>query len=217
MLKVGRYQPHKIQSSHLKKTNVQSLHWSFGLIGISPLTPSTRFKIQKKNNNLGFTNASSKVHFRSTEGQTFYWSIMTVDDGHQMLVRELRHDRPRGWFSKSRGLSASVSFLSSSPPPRSFTCATFLAVFDFRSSFFSPKPHRNACYAGYANHDSCNPARRLTCSEFKPCYATLIRRGTRAPQKEVSQKTSFHMSSTDFLAFIDHCKYFLTYRIPWTL
>ena len=42
-----------------------------------------------------------------------------------------------------------VSFLSSPPPPRSFTCATFLAVFDSRSSFFSPKPHRNACYAGY--------------------------------------------------------------------
>ena len=49
---------------------------------------------------------------------------------------------------KSRGLSASVSFLSSQPPPRSFTCATFLAVFDSRSSFFSPKPYRNACYAG---------------------------------------------------------------------
>ena len=50
-----------------------------------------------------------------------------------MSVRELRRDRPSGWFSKSRGLSASVSFLSSSPPPRSFTCATFHAVFDSRS------------------------------------------------------------------------------------
>ena len=28
----------------------------------------------------GFTHASSKVHFRSTEDQTFYWSIMTADD-----------------------------------------------------------------------------------------------------------------------------------------
>ena len=36
-------------------------------------------------------------------------------------------------------------------PPRSFTCATFLAVFDSRSSFFSPKPHRNTCYAGYSD------------------------------------------------------------------
>ena len=26
----------------------------------------------------------------------------------------------------------------------------------------------------------CNPARRLTCSEFKPCYATVIRRETQA-------------------------------------
>ena len=59
----------------IKKTNVQSLNWSFGFIEISPLTPSTRSR-----NYFGFTNSSSKVHFRSTEGQTFYWSIMTVDD-----------------------------------------------------------------------------------------------------------------------------------------
>ena len=32
---------------------------------------------------------------------------------------------------------------------RNETRAIFLAVFDSRSSFFSPKPHRNACYAGY--------------------------------------------------------------------
>ena len=44
---------------------------------------------------------------------------------HQMSVSELRHDRPSGRFSKSRGLSASVSFLSSPPPPRSFTYAIF--------------------------------------------------------------------------------------------
>ena len=67
---------------------------------------------------------------------------------HQMSVRSLRHDRPSGRFSKSRGLSASVSFLSSPPPPRSFTCAIFRAVFDSRSSFFVPTPHGNACYAG---------------------------------------------------------------------
>ena len=67
----------------------------------------------------------------------------------QMSVRELKHDKPSGWFSKSRGLSASVSFLSSPPPPRSFTCAIFRAVFDSRSSFSAPKPHGNACYAGY--------------------------------------------------------------------
>ena len=58
-----------------KKTNVQSLYWSFGLIDISTLTPSTCYKIY-----FGFTYASSEVHFRSTESQTFYWSIMTADD-----------------------------------------------------------------------------------------------------------------------------------------
>ena len=31
---------------------------------------------------------------------------------HQMLVNKLRHDRPSGQFSKSGGMSASVSFLS---------------------------------------------------------------------------------------------------------
>ena len=33
-----------------------------------------------KNIYFGFTYASSEVHFRSTESQTFYWSIMTADD-----------------------------------------------------------------------------------------------------------------------------------------
>ena len=50
-----------------------------------------------------------------------------------MSVREIRHDRPGGRFSKSRGLSASVSFLSSPPLPRSFIYAIFRAVFDSRS------------------------------------------------------------------------------------
>ena len=52
---------------------------------------------------------------------------------------------PREKWKRGRGKGRKET---SSPPPRSFTCATFLAVFDSRSSFFSPKPHRNACYAG---------------------------------------------------------------------
>ena len=42
-----------------------------------------------------------------------------------MSVREFKHDKPSGRLSKSRDLSASVSFLSSLPRPRSFTCAFF--------------------------------------------------------------------------------------------
>ena len=36
--------------------------------------------------------------------------------------------------------------------PSSFTGAIFRAVLDSRSSFFAPKPHGNACYAGYYFH-----------------------------------------------------------------
>ena len=32
-------------------------------------------------------------------------------------MKSIRHERQSGWFSKSRGLSASVSFLPSPPPP----------------------------------------------------------------------------------------------------
>ena len=143
----------------IKKTNEQSLHWSFRFIEISPLAPSTQSKIQKikliilvsRTRPLKFTSAPRKAkHFI---GQ---W-IMTADDSikiwfqNLMSVHELRHDRPSGRFSKSRGLSASVSFLSSPPPPRSFTCAIFCAAVDSHSSFFAQRQNRNACYAGYEN------------------------------------------------------------------
>ena len=123
------------------------LHWSFGFIEIWPLTPSTRSKIQKKNNSVSHPRllSSFPLHGRINILLVNYDSCWQ----HQMSVRELRHDRPSGRFSKSRGLSASVSFLSSPPSPRSFTCAIFRAVFVSCSSFFAPKPHTNACNAGY--------------------------------------------------------------------
>ena len=95
------------------------------------------FQHKRRPRVIGFTYASSEVHFRSNESHTFYRSIMTADE---------RHDRPSGWFSKSQGLSAGVSFLSSPP-----LLALLLPAFFARScsSFSVPKPHRNACYAGY--------------------------------------------------------------------
>ena len=62
-------------------------------------------------------HVSWKVYFR-WEDRTFYWPIYDSCWQDQMSVRALRHDKRCGWFSKSRGLSASVSFLSSPPPPR---------------------------------------------------------------------------------------------------
>ena len=50
---------------------------------------------------------------------------------------------------KKRGGRGRGRNLSSPPPPRSFPSAIFRAVFNSRSSFFGPKPHGKACYAGY--------------------------------------------------------------------
>ena len=51
-----------------------------------------------------------------------------------MSLREVRHDSPSGRFSKLRGLSASVSFLSSPPLP-----ALLLAPFFARSLALVPR------------------------------------------------------------------------------
>ena len=57
----------------------------------------------------GFTHASSKVHFRSTEGQTFYWSIMTADDSIKCrcanlgITGQVAVFKILGFVCKSRG------------------------------------------------------------------------------------------------------------------
>ena len=59
--------------------------------------------------------------------EAFYWSICESWWQYQISVHALRHDRWGGWFSKSWGLSASISFLSSPSPPHSFTHPTFVS------------------------------------------------------------------------------------------
>ena len=76
---------------------------------------------------------------------------MTVDDSIKCrFANSGVTDQVGGFQNPGVCLQAFPSFLPP-PPHRSFTGATFLAVFDSRSSFFSPKPHRNACYAGYSD------------------------------------------------------------------
>ena len=115
--------------------------WSFGFIQSSPLTHS---KMHEK-----LFWFYTRVLFSAPRNSIIL--LVNYDScwQHQMSLRALRHDRPSGRFSKSRGLSASVFFLSSPPPLCSFTCAIFRAVFDSRFSFFAPKPHGNACNADY--------------------------------------------------------------------
>ena len=115
--------------------------WSFGFIKSSPLT---RSKMHEK-----LFWFHTRVSFSAPRRSIIL--LVNYDScwRHQMSVRALRLDRPSGWFSKSWGLSASVSFLSSPRPLRYFTCAIFGAVLDSSSSFFAPKPRWNACYTGY--------------------------------------------------------------------
>ena len=142
---------------------------------------------------VGFTHAPSKVHNFPLQG----WpNILLVNYDscwqHQMLVRELRHDRPSGQFSKSRGLSARISFLSSSLPPRSFTCTIFSAVFYFHSSFFSPKLHGNTCYAGYttsSNHRLMSTLQCVLAPGYLLCCQALFQ--SREPVIQVDHEFCF--------------------------
>ena len=117
--------------------------WSCGFIAISS---STRSIIHEK---LFWFHTS--VLFSARPRPIILVVNYDAVDSIKSRCANSRHDSgPRGQFSKSRGLSASVSFLSSPPRPRSFTGAIFRAVFDSRSSFFAPKARGNACYAGYS-------------------------------------------------------------------
>jgi len=60
---------------------------------------------------------SSKVHFRSTEGQTFYWSIMTVDDSIKCrFANSGVTDQVGGFQNPGVCLQAFPSFLPHSLP-----------------------------------------------------------------------------------------------------
>ena len=70
-------------------------------------------------------------------------------------------------FSKSRGLSASVSFLPLPLPPLSSFGSCFISraakTENPVRSFFAPKPNGNACYAGYG-----------LCSIISLCFKVIV-------------------------------------------
>ena len=76
------------------------------------------------------------VWFRSKERPGTGFSVLAA--------REMKREPKTEIGGRGRGRKEG-NFLSSQPPPRSFTYAVFRAAFD---SFFVPKPHGNACYAG---------------------------------------------------------------------
>ena len=110
----------------------KDLHWLFGFIEISPLTPSTGSKIQK--NIFSFHTRTSKVHFRSSEGQTFYWSIMTADDSIKCwCVNSCMTGQVGGFQNRGVCLQAFPSFLAHPLP------ALLLAPFFPRSLTLVPR------------------------------------------------------------------------------
>ena len=121
------------------------IHWDFTINAVQ------RSEIQKIIY-FGFTHAPLKFISAPRKDKHFIgqlWQLMTASN-----VDAWTQAWQAKWVVfKMKGLSASVSFLSTPPPPRSFTCAIFRAVFDSCSSFFAPKEHRNACYAGYRSPD----------------------------------------------------------------
>ena len=70
------------------------------------------FKHKRRPRVIGFTYASSEVHFRSTESQTFYRSIMTADDSVKCLCANSSMTSQVGGFQNPRVcLQAFPSFL----------------------------------------------------------------------------------------------------------
>ena len=66
----------------------------------------------QKKNYFAFTPSAFKVHFRSTEGQTFYWPIMTADDSIKCrCVNSGMTGQVGGFQNRGISLQAFPSFL----------------------------------------------------------------------------------------------------------
>ena len=92
------------------------------------------FQHKRRPRVIGFTYASSEVHFRSTESQTFYRSIMTADDSIKRCANSGMTGQV-GCFQTSPGvcLQAFPSFLPHPLP------AVLLALFFARSLTLVPR------------------------------------------------------------------------------
>ena len=94
-------------------------------------------------------NSYTTTLFRSMKANYFIgqlWQLLTTSN---IGARTQAWQTKWAVFQNPGVCLQAFSFLSSPPPPSSFSCAIFRVVFDSRSLFFAPKPHGNACYAGY--------------------------------------------------------------------
>ena len=75
------------------------------------------FQHKRRPRVIGFTYASSEVHFRSTESQTFYWSIMTADDSIKCRCANSGMTGLEGGFQNPGVCLQAFPSFSSPPPP----------------------------------------------------------------------------------------------------
>ena len=135
--------------------------WSQGTVRFLSLKATERFTILIRLCRVIVGGLRSK-RFRLVSGQK-----KTVEDfGFDRARNEMRTKK----WKREEGEGKKGFLLLSSPlPPRSFACAIFRAVFDSCSSFFAPKPHRNACYACYLVGSPCYAAKcniNAKCNNF---------------------------------------------------
>ena len=135
----------------------------------------------KKKNYVGFTNASSKVHFRSTEGQTFYWSIMTVDDSIKCRFGNSGvTDQVGGFQNPGVCLQAFPSFLPHPLP------ALLLAPFFSRSLTLVPRSFR-------LNRKETLATQAIRWSPSDPLETYRFRWNLRKSSRAMSQTSTLHV------------------------
>ena len=82
--------------------------------------------------------------------------ISSITEKHRLSTLQrahsLRSKRSIQFRGKERPRNGVFGFDRARNRTRVKKCAIFRAVFDSRSSFFAPKPHGNACYAGFRAH-----------------------------------------------------------------
>ena len=124
------------------KLQLQSLHWLFGFIEISPLLPPV-LCFQNILTKTCVLKSSLLIHRRSNILLVNLWQLITVSN-----VCVCTPAWQAMWTAFKFPGFVCKPFLPFFPNP--------YPLFDSCSLFFDPKPHRNACNTGYENYTLFN-------------------------------------------------------------
>ena len=108
------------------KLQLQSLHWSFGLIETSPFPPSTRCFPNIKKLYFGFTCILKSSLLLPRRAKHFIGQFMTADDSIKCQWTHSGMTGQVGSFQNPEVCLQAFPYLSSLPPPRYFYSHRFL-------------------------------------------------------------------------------------------